>query len=380
MAVHGWKLIVTITCGDRSMSHAMLETKQLRIFKTVVEVGGFTRAGQRLNLSQPAISQHVRALEKELGVPLLLRIGKATRLTPAGEVLLQCATQVLDKLEEVQRVLAEDGDGRATIVRLGTPEPACVHLVPPLLVEIKRRLPKIDVRITSGHTGATLARLIGGEIDLGLLPLPVEPKRMRITELGRDELVAAVPPDHRWVARRRVQVRDFQDEPVIIYDRQSQITELTLGFLLAEGVFPRVVAEIEHLEAVKEMVQRRLGWPSCPRGPSGARSQPGCWRRSVSGGRVSFGPGDSSTRRSGSCRRRSARWSDCAGTFSRPCSLRRRNGCQPLDPQAARRGRCPRIVCTTCGATESGAGLSAAASMEPIASGPPPRGPCGERT
>src|SRR5205823_3866948 len=141
------------------------------------------------------------ALEKELGVPLLRRIGKATRLTPAGEVLLQCATQVLDKLEEVQRVLAEDGDGRATIVRLGTPEPACVHLVPPLLVEIKRRLPKIDVRITSGHTGATLARLIGGEIDLGLLPLPVEPKRMRITELGRDELVAVVPA---WAVRREV--------------------------------------------------------------------------------------------------------------------------------------------------------------------------------
>ncbi|TMA40836.1 MAG: LysR family transcriptional regulator substrate-binding protein, partial [Deltaproteobacteria bacterium] len=134
-----------------------------------------------------------------------------------------------------------------------------VHLIPPVLVEIKRRLPKIDLRITSGHTGATLARLIGGEIDLGLLPLPVEPERMRITELGRDELVAAVPPDHCWVARRRVQARDFQDEPVILYDRQSQITELTLGFLLAEGVFPRVAAEIEHLEAVKEMVQRRLG-------------------------------------------------------------------------------------------------------------------------
>lgn len=93
----------------------MLETKQLRIFKTVVEVGGFTRASQRLNLSQPAVSQHVRALEKELGVPLLPRVGKATRLTPAGEVLLQCATQVLDKLDEVQRVLAHDGEGRATI-------------------------------------------------------------------------------------------------------------------------------------------------------------------------------------------------------------------------------------------------------------------------
>lgn len=104
----------------------MLETKQLQIFKTVVKVGGFTRASQRLNLSQPAASQHVRVLEKELGVALLLRVGKATRLTPAGEVLLQCATQVLDKLDEVQRVLVDHGEGRATIVRLGAPEPACI--------------------------------------------------------------------------------------------------------------------------------------------------------------------------------------------------------------------------------------------------------------
>src|SRR2546430_16695589 len=103
------------------MSHAMLETKQLRIFKTVVEVGGFTRAGQRLNLSQPAISQHVRALEKELGVPLLLRVGKATRLTPAGGVVLQCATQGLDKVQGGPRVLSERGGRRAAVRPAGTP-------------------------------------------------------------------------------------------------------------------------------------------------------------------------------------------------------------------------------------------------------------------
>jgi DNA-binding transcriptional LysR family regulator len=73
---------------------AMLETKQLKIFKTIVEVGSFTRAGARLNLSQPAISQHIRALEEHLGVPVLLRVGKRARPTPAGEVLLHCAEQV----------------------------------------------------------------------------------------------------------------------------------------------------------------------------------------------------------------------------------------------------------------------------------------------
>jgi LysR family transcriptional regulator for metE and metH len=237
----------------------MIETKQLRILKTIIEVGSFTGAGEQLGLSQPAISQQIRALEEQLGVAVLLRSGKAMRATPAGEVLLQCARSVLERIDETERHLEEHVKGRAGLVRIGTPEPPCNYLLPAVLVEMKSRFPRIDLRVVSGHTAATLARLSVGEIDVALLPLPVDAPRFRLVELDRDELVAVVPPDHRWATLPYVTARDFEKESLLVYDRASQITDLTLGFLLEDGVFPRVAVEVDHLEAVKDLVQRRLG-------------------------------------------------------------------------------------------------------------------------
>lgn len=237
----------------------MIETKQLQIFKTIVDVGSFTGAGEQLGISQSAISQQIRALEEELGVALLVRLGRSTRMTPAGEVFLRCACVVLDKLDETRRFLDEHAHGRAGVVRIGTPEPPCNYLLPEVLVELKQRFPKIDARVTSGHTAATLTRLAAGEIDIALLPLPIDVEKLRVVEVGRDELVAVVPPDHAWATLPFVTPRDFEREPLLVYDRASQITDLTLGFLLDEGVFPRIAVEVDHLEALKDLAQRRLG-------------------------------------------------------------------------------------------------------------------------
>src|SRR5262245_10118408 len=210
-------------------------------------------------MSQPAISQHVRALEESAGVPLLVRVGKSTRPRPAGDVLLHCARQVLERVDSAGRLLAEHAHGRTGVVRIGTPEVPCSYLLPPVLIELKRRLPKIDVRVVSGHTAATLARLAGGEIDLALLPLPADTGRLRVLEVGRDELVAIVPRSHAWTEMPWVTAREFGRQPLILYDRASQITDLTLEFLLDEGVFPRIAVEIDHIEAVKELVRGGLG-------------------------------------------------------------------------------------------------------------------------
>src|SRR5947207_15697597 len=107
-----WQLVM----GRRSH---MLETRPLLIFKTIAEVGSFTRAGVRLGLSQPAISQHIRALEREVGAPLLVRLGKSAKPTPQGEMLLHYARHVLGKIEEVERLLAEAADGRTGVLRIG---------------------------------------------------------------------------------------------------------------------------------------------------------------------------------------------------------------------------------------------------------------------
>jgi DNA-binding transcriptional LysR family regulator len=238
---------------------AMLETKQLKIFKTIVEVGSFTRAGARLNLSQPAISQHIRALEEHLGVPVLLRVGKRARPTPAGEVLLHCAEQVLDKIEDAERLLAEQGVGGGGVVRIGGADAACQHLLPPVLKEFLAQFPRVHLQLAGGHTATTLGRVLGGELDLALVTLPVETDRIRVTEIGRDELVAIVRPDHPWAERRRVPAADFADESLILYDRESRMTDALLRFLLEEGVFPRVTMEVDQVAVVKELVRLGLG-------------------------------------------------------------------------------------------------------------------------
>jgi len=238
---------------------AMLETKQLKIFKTIVEVGSFTRAGARLNLSQPAISQHIRALEEHLGVPVLLRVGKRARPTPAGEVLLHCAEQVLDKIEDAERLLAEQGVGGGGVLRIGGADAACQDLLPPVLKEFLGQFPRVHLELAGGHTTTTLGRVLAGELDLGLVTLPVETDRIRVTEVGRDELVAVVCPDHAWAERRRVPAADFADQPIILYDRESRMTETLLQFLLEEGVFPRVTIEVDQVAVVKELVRLGLG-------------------------------------------------------------------------------------------------------------------------
>ena len=242
----------------------MLETRQLLIFKTIVDVGQFTRAGLRLGLSQPAISQSIRALERQVGLPLLVRLGTSARPTPAGEVLLQYARHVLAKVEEAERVLAETAEGRAGVLRLGAGAAACQHLLPSVLREFRGRFPRVDLHISSGHTQLTLGRVLGGELDLGLVTLPLRAPKVRVTSVGRDELQVIVPPDHAWAARRWVAAAELGDQPLILCERQSRATDLVLRALLEAGVFPRVAMELDHLEAVKEMVRAGLGLAVVP--------------------------------------------------------------------------------------------------------------------
>jgi DNA-binding transcriptional LysR family regulator len=246
-------------------SDRMLELKQLRIFRTIVEVGSFTRAADQLGLSQPAISQQIRALEESLGVPLLVRAGRGARPTPAGDVLFQCSRHVLERVEDVERRFAEQTAGRAGVVRIGAPEPPCSYLLPGALVPLRRELPRVEIRVVSGQPAVTLARLEAGELDLAMLPTPVVGERLRVVEVGSDDLVAIMPPEHPWATRSRVLAADFASEPLVIYDRTSAITEATLGFLLASGIFPTVAIEIDQLEGVKELVRSGVGVAVVPR-------------------------------------------------------------------------------------------------------------------
>ena len=242
-----------------------MEARQLRTFITIVDLKSFTRAGRRLGLSQSAISQQLGGLERELGVKLLVRAGAGARPTTSGETLVHYARQILHKMEEAQRVLADWESGGAGVLRIGAGGAVCHHLLPAVLKEFHERYPKLELHVQSGHTRLTVERLLGGELDIGVLTLPVSQPKLRITDLGRDELVAIVAQSHSWAERKRVHSADFDAEPLLIYERRSQTFHLIERVLLEAGVFPRIAMEMDHMEAVTEMVRAGLGIAVVPR-------------------------------------------------------------------------------------------------------------------
>jgi DNA-binding transcriptional LysR family regulator len=236
-----------------------MEIRELRTFIAVAESRSFTRAGQRLAVSQSAVSQQIRSLEQAIGSALFTRQARNVALTQAGDVLLPYARQIVSKADEASAVVSDfESLGRGRVV-IGAGGAICHHVLPQILSEFTKRFAKIELHVISGFTFETLARANDGTIDLGILLLPVRDTNLVVTEIGRDQLVAIAPREHRWEKLDRVLPADFADEQLITYDRKAQTFRILEQFLLENGVFPRFGMEISDLEAVKKMVEVGLG-------------------------------------------------------------------------------------------------------------------------
>lgn len=253
----------TRPAGDRRRPD--LDAKLLRTFVTIVDLRSFTRAGRRLGLSQSAISQQIAAQERQLGVKLLVRAGTGVRPTGAGELLLHYARQILAKVDEAQRVLTTYEVTGSGVLRIGAGGGACEHLLPSALHAFLAECPGVELRVESGPLTRSIERLRDGDLDVALLSLPVTDPKLRIFELGRDELVVITPPDHEWAGRRRIEARDLAGQPLVIYERRSSTYQVVERVLLEAGVFPRIIMELDHLGAVAGMVRTGLGLAIVPR-------------------------------------------------------------------------------------------------------------------
>jgi DNA-binding transcriptional LysR family regulator len=242
-----------------------LDARLLRTFVTIVDVRSFTRAGRRLGLSQSAISQQIAAQERQLGVKLLVRSGTGVRPTPAGELLLHYARQILAKVDEAQRMLTVYDATGASVLRIGAGGAACEHLLPPILQAFHEEFPRVELRVLSGPSPRSIERLLEGDLDAALLSLPVGDPKLRIFEIGRDELVVITAPNHPFASRRRLEVAELAGQPLLVYERRSSTFRLVERALLEASIFPRIVMELDHLGAVASMVRAGLGLAIVPR-------------------------------------------------------------------------------------------------------------------
>lgn len=241
-----------------------LNPAPLRSLLAIARLGSFSGAAATLHLSQPAISHHIRDLETRLGARLLERAGKRVSLTHAGELLLEHARPALAGLEAAAAAVRGVAGLVSGRVRIGTGATASIYLLPPLLRRLRSRYPNIEFIVVTGNSSDIAARVAHNEIDVGLVTLPVHGRPLAMSPFCVDPLVAIAPPDHRWRGRRVLTAADLSEQPLILYERGGTIRRVIEEWFRRGGVVPRVAMELGNSEAIKKLVEARLGLSITP--------------------------------------------------------------------------------------------------------------------
>jgi LysR family transcriptional regulator for metE and metH len=235
-----------------------LEVRHLRLVSAVADLGSLTRAGDRLHLTQSALSHQLRDIDSRLGAALFLRVGKRLVLTPAGERLLATARDVLDRLDRTEQDIHQMGKARAGMLRLTTECYTCYHWLPPLLVRYRKRFPQVEVRIDVGATGRPLEMLLAGKLDLAIMSSPVRDRRLVSRPVFDDELVVAAARDHRFAKQTHVRLSDLRDETLYVYPPKEE-SRVLQEVLVPSGHVPARVEEVMLTESIAELVKAGLG-------------------------------------------------------------------------------------------------------------------------
>jgi DNA-binding transcriptional LysR family regulator len=213
-----------------------MELRHLRYFVTVAAELHFGRAAERLFISQPALSQQNRGLEAELGLKLLERDRRGVRLTPEGAAFLAEATAVVqqaDRAAEVARALAEGATGR---LRLSYVRTIPGGLPERIVREYRRRFPRVDLSADSGSTGANVARLLSGELDVAFVHPPLEhAAELGCVEIGTEPLVVALPSAHPLSRRRRIRRDQLAGVPLVYFPRANSPAVFDQGLTQVYG-------------------------------------------------------------------------------------------------------------------------------------------------
>ena len=235
-----------------------LEIRHLRLVSAVADLGSLTRAGDRLHLTQSALSHQLRDIEDRLDAALFLRVGKRLVLTHAGERLLDSARTILARLDETEEAIRTLGKAPGSVLRFATECYTCYHWLPPLLTTFHERFPSVEVRIEVEATGHPVERVLDGTIDLALMCTPVRDRRLATQPVFRDQVVVIASPRHRLAGRRHVALADLNEETFYIYPPRNESLFLN-QVLIPSGAVPARVEEVKLTEAIIELVKANLG-------------------------------------------------------------------------------------------------------------------------
>ncbi len=246
-----------------------MENFRLRVFRAVAEEMSFRKAAEVLHLSQPAVSQHVRALEEEAGVQLFDRSrgdghGSQISLTEAGRVLLGYANAAAETMVEARRALAALNHEVAGELRLGASTTVAQYVLPRILGAFLRQYPQVKLSLVSGNTERIVEEVAEKKVTLGIIEGPAMRRDVKTERMVQDEMVLIVSPSHAFTLRKggTIVPSELAKVPLLLRERGSGSRRVVERALKKVGLPLRllnVAMELDSTEAIISGVEAELG-------------------------------------------------------------------------------------------------------------------------
>jgi LysR family cyn operon transcriptional activator len=233
-----------------------MELRHLRYFLALAESLNFTRAAERVHVTQSTLSHQIRQLEEEVGQPLFDRSGRRVLMTEAGDAFLAYAQRALKEIDQGLGELKRGGHDVTGVVRIGTTHTFNLGFIPACVALFLARHPTVRLVVEELEADAIINRIESGALDLGVSYRPSAPGALRFEPLFNEELVLAVRAAHGLARRKRIRMIELHREPLVLLPATFATRLLLDECFAAAGAEPDIVAEMNSVASMIGVVAR----------------------------------------------------------------------------------------------------------------------------
>jgi len=226
---------------------------------TLADVRHFSKAAERCHVSQPTLSTQIRKLEEELDVQLVERSPRKVMLTEVGKEVVERARAMLGEADSIKSIARRSKDPHSGTLRIGIFPTLAPYFLPHVVPDIRRRFPRLTLRLFEEKTEDVLAMLHQGQLDAGLLALPIDDDQLTTCTLFEEPFVLAVPESHALCAKGAITMDDLQQEELLLLEDGHCLRDQALEVCQLAGAHEQLDFHATSMETLRQMVAAGTG-------------------------------------------------------------------------------------------------------------------------
>ncbi|MEQ5184809.1 LysR family transcriptional regulator [Providencia alcalifaciens] len=236
-----------------------MDIRGLRYFVEVVQQNNFSRAADKLYVTQPAISRSIQKLEQELEVTLLIRETDGVKLTDDGEILFRHAQQILAQFDSLNNALKDKSGPLTGILKVGLPPVIASTYFADIIMAFSQKYPQVELQIIELSSNHMMNAMLKGDVETAAVMSPFDEQRFNLYRFATDRLMLLVNEKHPLATQNNVKFSELLNEPFIFFQDSFRINELVVSACGIYGKKPIIAGRSGHLDLVMAMVRAGVG-------------------------------------------------------------------------------------------------------------------------